>query len=230
MNFSFSDILFLFLLFLLLFVSIFLFTADKGKRISNILLGLFFLAICFNLADSFLLLKQFYMQFPQWALWGSSMLLACGPLLYFYVRCVLYKDAAYKTSWLLHFIPFLILFVFTEASYLSAGTAKQMEVLQNILNRKLPALFYISGAVIYVHFLAYLIVSFRLVRRYGIAAVNRFSNEQSITLNWLRSLIIFFLLLMVSGTVNNYLSIAQNTTAYFIALSITVFMLLLFIV
>src|SRR5689334_13351199 len=90
--FSFSDILYLLVLFLLLFISIFLFTSDKGKGVSNILIGSFFLVICLNLADSFLLLKRLYFQFPSWALWGSNLLLLCGPFIFFYTQSVIYRD------------------------------------------------------------------------------------------------------------------------------------------
>src|SRR4051812_6560013 len=105
MQYSFSDILFLMVLFLLLFISIFLFTSENGKRISNILIGCFFLSLCLNLIDSFLLLKQFYFQYPAFALWGSDLLLLCGPFIYLYTQSIVYKDYHFTIKKLLHFIP-----------------------------------------------------------------------------------------------------------------------------
>src|SRR5437868_9405902 len=119
--FNFSDILFLLVLFLLLFISIFLFTSDKGRRISNILIGSFFLVICLNLTDSFLLLKQVYFQYPAFALWGSNLLLLCGPLIFLYTRSVIYKDFDFTKKKFSHFIPFLVFFSISEISYLAAG-------------------------------------------------------------------------------------------------------------
>jgi hypothetical protein len=84
MQFSFSDILFILVLFLLQLIAVFLSTSDKGKRISNMLIGAFFLSLCLNLMDSFLLLKGFYFQYPAIALWGSALLLLCGPFIYLY--------------------------------------------------------------------------------------------------------------------------------------------------
>src|SRR3954454_17488883 len=106
MQFSFSDILFMMVLFLLLFISVFLFTSNRGKRISNILIGCFFLSLCLNLIDSFLLLKQFYLDYPALALWGSDLLLLCGPFIYLYTHSIVYKDFRIISKKLMHFIPF----------------------------------------------------------------------------------------------------------------------------
>src|SRR3954466_13843483 len=106
MQFSFSDILFMMVLFLLLFISVFLFTSNRGKWISNVLIGCFFLSLCLNLIDSFLLLKQFYFQYPVFALWGSNLLLLCGPFIYLYTQSIVYNDFHFTSKRLVHFIPF----------------------------------------------------------------------------------------------------------------------------
>src|SRR3954452_629256 len=106
--FNLSDILFLLVLFLLLFIAIFLFTSDKGKRISNILIGSFFLVICLNLTDNFLLLKRVYFQYPALALWGSNLLLLCGPFIFLYTQSVIYKDFWFSKKKFVHFVPFII--------------------------------------------------------------------------------------------------------------------------
>ena len=155
MQFNFTDILFTLVLFLLLLIAVFLFTSDKGKRISNILIGSFFLAICLNLLDSYLLLKRVYLQFPAFALWSSNLLLLCGPLILFYTQSVIYKDFSFIQKKLLHFVPFLVLFVAAETAYLSAGREKQVEILNNILKRKIPPGVYLFSLIIYIHFFFY---------------------------------------------------------------------------
>jgi len=228
--FSFIDILFLLLLFLLLFISIFLFTSDKGKRVSNILIGLFFLVICLNLADSFLLLKRAYFQHPAWALWGSNLLLLCGPFIFFYTQSVVYSDFNLTKRRLLHLFPFLIFFSFSEISYLGAGYGTQIEILNRIIERKLPPAVYIGSFIIYIHFFSYLFGSLRLVKKYELAASNQYSADQKVTLSWLKTTIWFFLALMLVSTINSYLSLQSLIRPYFFVLSITVFLLLLFII
>jgi AraC-like DNA-binding protein len=228
--FSFSDILFMLVLFLLLFISIFLFTSEKGKRISNILIGSFFLVVCLNLTDSFLLLKQVYFQYPGWALWGSNLLLLCGPFIFLYTQSVIYKDFNFTKRKFLHFIPFLIFFTVSEISYLAAGYSTQIEILDKIIERKIPAAVYIGSLIIYVHFFSYLFLSIRLIKKYELAASNQYSAAQKVTVNWLKTTIWFFLALMLVSAINSYLSFQSVIQAYFFVLSFMIFLLLLFII
>jgi AraC-like DNA-binding protein len=230
MQFNFSDILFLLVLFLLMFISIFLFTSDKGKRISNILIGSFFLAICLNLADSFLLLKQVYFQYPSWAGWGSCLLLLCGPLIYFYTHSVIYKDFYFTKRKLIHFAPFLVSFSASEIGYLALDHQKQIEILNGIIERRIPDFIYLTSCVIYLHFFTYLFIALRSVKRYELAAANQYSEAQKVTLGWLKTTIWFFLVLMLVSAVNSYLSFQSREQAYFLVLSIMIFLLLLFVI
>jgi AraC-like DNA-binding protein len=230
MAFSFSDILFTLVLFLLLFISVFLFTSDKGKRISNVLIGSFFLSICLNLGDSFLLLKQVYFQYPAWAGWGSNLLLVCGPLIFFYTQSVLYKDFRFTKGKFVHFLPFIILFVIAEVSYLIAGRQIQVKILTGIVERKIPAVIYLASCGIYVHFSVYLFAALRSVRKYHLAATSQYSDSRKVTLRWLKTTIYFFLALMVISAINGYLSFESKGAIYFLVLSLTVFLLLLFII
>src|SRR5258706_6448084 len=230
MQFNFVDILFTLVLFLLLFISVFLFTSDEGNHISNILIGSFFLTLGLNLADSFLLLKRIYFQYPQWAGWGSNLLLLCGPLIFFYTQSVIYKDFHFTKRKLLHFLPFLILFFVAEISYLAAGYQMQIKILNSIIERKIPAAIYLAASGIYIHFFIYLFIALRSIKKYEFAASNQYSEAQKVTLGWLKTIIYFFLALMLISAVNSYLSFRSGGQAYFFLLSVTIFLLLLFII
>jgi len=65
-----TGILFSLLIFQLFFLSFFLFTQEKGRKVSHGLLGLFFLLMALNLLDVFLLMTGVY--FPHPALAGCS--------------------------------------------------------------------------------------------------------------------------------------------------------------
>ena len=107
MRLDLTSILFVLIIFQLLFLSTFLFTQQKGKRISNWLLATFFLAIALNLLDVFLLMNRAYSSCPALAGWGSCIPLVFGPLLYLYTRSVLEKKSGF--SWV-HFVPFVVFF------------------------------------------------------------------------------------------------------------------------
>src|ERR1700704_5103655 len=119
MNYSLSDIFFILAIFQLLFISFFLFTYEKGRRISNGLLGCFFLSICLNLIDVFLLMKRIYFANPSLAGWGNCLPLLFGPFLFLYTQSILQKDFVLKGKKWLHFLPFLLFFLGTEGYWLS---------------------------------------------------------------------------------------------------------------
>ncbi len=228
--FSFSDILFLLVLFLALFIAVFLYTSNKGKRTGNILLGSFFLAIALNLADSFLVLKKVYTGHPALGLWGSNLLLLCGPFLFFYTQSVIYKDFHLGGKKWQHFLPFIVLFLATEISYLAVGYQKQTAILTRILQHKIPLSLYIGSLIIYIHFLTYLLVALQLVKRYSVAASAQYADTKKVTMQWLKTIILFFLLLMPLILAGSYLSYQSLTGAYFFVVGLTVFLLLAFII
>ena len=142
----------------------------------------------------------------------------------------MYKNFYFTSKKFLHFIPFIILFLISEGSYLAAGRDQQIGILNSIIERKIPSFVYFGSIIIYVHFIYYLIASLRLEKKYEVAAVNLYSEAQKVTLRWLKTSILFFLLLMVVSAINTYLSFQSLQGAYFIVLSWAVFLLLLFIV
>src|ERR1700733_6705095 len=152
MNFSLSDTFFIIVIFQLLFTAIFLFTHKTGKRISNALLGSFFLAICLNLADNLMMMKRVYFYLPSLALWSVWLLLLFGPLLFLYTESVLYKD--YTLSWRkwVHFLPFVVLFLLTEIFWQMQTFAEKQAILDNIVARKVPSYQYWDSGLIFLQF------------------------------------------------------------------------------
>jgi hypothetical protein len=92
MQVSLLDILSIIVVFQLLFIAFFVFTHTKGKKISNVLLGSFFLSLGLNLGDGMLISSGAYQNFLQLAFIGNNFGFVFGPLLYFYTRSVIYKD------------------------------------------------------------------------------------------------------------------------------------------
>src|ERR1700680_4310818 len=92
MLFNLVDIFSVIVIFQLLFISVFLFSREKGKAISNGLLGAFFLSLSLNLADRFLILKNNYLPGPGFVMWGTCLPLLFGPLLYLYSESVLHRN------------------------------------------------------------------------------------------------------------------------------------------
>lgn len=71
---------------------------------------------------------------------------------------------------------------------------RQQQILRDIISNQLPGLFYVGSALIFIHFFVYLLMALRQIDRYRRALANRFSDLQHKNLNWLSSIIWFFLL------------------------------------
>jgi len=205
MSFSLSDTFFVVVIFQLLFTSVFLFTHQKGKRISNALLGAFFLAICLNLADNLLLIKGVYSNAPSLALWSVWLLLLFGPLLYLYTQSVLYKDFSLSLVKWGHFLPFILLFLVTEIYWQVQTSSEKQAILRSILARRVAAYQYWDSGLIFGQFFLYMGASIRLIGRFKKAAGQEFSNYRRININWLTYTIFFFTLTMVLAAFNSFI-------------------------
>ncbi len=216
MTFSFTEVLMLLVIFQLLFTGSFLFSHDKGKKISNRLLALFFFSLCVNMTDSILLLKGVYEKYPHWAIWATGVPFLYGPLIFLYVRSVLEPafSLQLKDSW--HFIPFLLLTALSIVSYHLLDSAGQQRVLSEIRERKLPASIYMVSLLIYTHYFCYMFLSLRLIRRRQLQASEKFSNEKAVNLNWLRSTILFLIALMLLSALAGLASAGGWTIPFYL--------------
>jgi len=225
-----SDILFVLIVFQLLFLSLFLFTQQSGKKMSNRLLGVFFLAICFNLLDVFLLQTGVYFSHPVFAGFGSCLPALFGPLLYFYTRSVVYTNFSFNRRSLAHFLVFVILCVGTEIYYLNQPPVTQQAILRNLYEHHLPAAVSIVSAIIFLQFLFYAINALRLVAAYKKATGQFFSNPRNIDVSWLYSTIIFFILIIIISALNSLLAQTALAKYYLFAFNLVILALLVFVV
>lgn len=229
MDLSLSDILFIIVIFQLLFIAVFLFTHEKGKRISNIILGAFFLSISLNLADSFLVLKKVYLTNTSLVGWSICMPLLFGPLLYLYTQSILYKDFRFSRYKWIHLLPYFVLFLISETSYLLQSRETHLSMLSSIIDRKVPPLFYWSSGFIALQFFLYIAASFRLINQYKKIASNKFSDQQRNNISWLSSTILFFTLCMILATLNGFTGLTPLSKYYYFILTILVSLIFVFI-
>lgn len=201
MSLGLTDVLLCFLIFQLLFVSLFLFSLNRGKQISNALLGSFFAALGLNLLDALLLIKGVYFVHPAWGLWGTNLTLLLGPLLWLHTQSVIYRDFRFRPALWLHGLPFSLLTALSLTGYYAQSVTRQRQILHEILDRQLPEGFYVVSLLIFVHFFVYLFLAVRLIRQYRQALSEQFSALQNKNLDWLMSTLLFFLLFFLGGIV-----------------------------
>jgi AraC-like DNA-binding protein len=230
MNVSFSSILFVLIIFQLLFLSLFLLTQEKGKRISNILLGLFFLSIALNLLDVFLAMEGAYSSYPWLAGWGGCLPLLFGPFIYLYTQSVLKKDFTVTTKSWKYFLPFIILFLATEIYILVQPHSTQERLLSNIVQHHIPKSVSIVSTLIFLQFLWYIIASLKLISSYKKIATQHFSNKKQTDVSWLSSTILFFLLIVVVTIVNGLLAQTSLAAYFLVGFNIIILAMLGFVI
>jgi AraC-like DNA-binding protein len=229
MNLSLTNILFVLIVFQLLFLSLFLFTQERGKQVSNILLGLFFLSISLNLLDFFLFAIGAYATITWLAGWGTCLPLLFGPLIYLYTRSVLHKDFTPNKKHLVHFLFFFIFFISTEVYYLSQPGKVREQIMTRIQQHQIPLSVSLVSTAIFVQFLLYIFVSLRLIAAYKKEAHQFVSSKSQYSVSWLSSVILFFLLVILLTIINGLLTQTVLAPYYLIVFNGIVLAMLIFV-
>jgi AraC-like DNA-binding protein len=185
MQLNILNVLSILITFQLTLLVIFLLVSSKGKRISNILLGSFFLLLLLNLVDGLLAYHGFFSTYPQYAHLEDGFVFLLGPALYFYSRSLIYKDFTFRKKDLLHIVPFVVLTIIYQTFYHLQSIEDQKLIQSSITHQTLPAGFYFSMILIYGHVATYIFYACREVLEYRKKIRNRFSSVDKINLDWL---------------------------------------------
>lgn len=224
-----TELLFVLLIFQLLLLSLFLFTQRNRAPITNQLLGAFFLSICFNLLDVFLLRTGLYFTYPLCAGWGSCIPFLFGPLLYFFTQSVIYADFTLTLRRCVHFLPFLVFFFVTEGLYLQLPRADMERLLADLQHQRFAVGFaWVSGLVL-LQFLLYSLLSLREVVRYKKATGQLSSNPRTTDVSWLYFMLIFFIAVMIAATFNSLLAQTALAKYYLLIFNLIILAVLIFV-
>ena len=210
--------------FQLLFVSVFLITHKKGNRTNNRLLGFVFLLFSLSLGDFALRISGIEFRYQVIHLIDDGFFFLYGPLLYFYVRRVVYVDLRWRVKDLLHLIPYMIYCIYLIYSLVVLDHEEQQELTQKIVTASLPAWMYLVGISIYIYIIAYLWLAYRTVNTYRSIIKNRFSSLEKINLNWLRFIIHSFTAITIIAMIHNVIPALGN----YVFLYSTLILLLIF--
>lgn len=210
--------------FQLLFVSVFLFTHKKGNRTNNRLLGLVFLLFSISLGDFALRISGIEFRFQLIHLIDDGFFFLYGPLIYFYVRKVVYVDLRWKARDLLHLIPYMAWCLYLVYTLVVLNPEEQRQVTQKIVTASLPAWMYLVGLSIYLYTIIYLWLANRTVNTYRNVIRNKYSSVDEINLSWLKFILQSFAAITVIAMIHNVIPVLGN----FIFLYASLILLLIF--
>jgi AraC-like DNA-binding protein len=206
-----------------------LFSRQKGKKISNRLLGFFFLLIGLNLLDVFFLATGVYFSHYNLAGFGACLPLLFGPMLFYYTQSVVYKSFSITLKNVWHLFAFVVLFCVTEAYYLFQPVDVKVHVLKSILEHHFPFAISIVSVLVFIQFLLYATYSLRLVSSYKNATNQLFSNARQTNVSWLYSTIIFFIVIMFITALNSLLTQTSFSTYYLFAFNVIILAVFIFV-
>jgi AraC-like DNA-binding protein len=181
----------------LLLLSVFLVTSKKGRKLSNFLLASFFVLLIVNLADGILAYAGLYTHFPALAHLEDGFVFLFGPVLYFYALSIIYRDFVFTRQHLLHLIPFVSLTIVYLVYYHIQPVEDQMEIQEAILDRSLPATFYVFAFLIYAHVFLYLFLAYRHLTHYRQRIRDSFSSIEKISLDWISYMLAAFAFILL---------------------------------
>ncbi|MCP4219464.1 MAG: AraC family transcriptional regulator [bacterium] len=111
-----------------------------------------------------------------------------GPLIYLYTRFVCSKGMGFKKNNLLHFVPFVLVFVYCLPVILDSGAGKLAFLAR--MQESISMDIYLMDRFKPMHGLIYMGLSFLLLRQHRKRVRDCFSNITHISLIWLRNLLI----------------------------------------
>ena len=229
MNLDYNSILLIIIIFQFLFMGIFLFSNDRGKRLSNILLGTFCIAIAINLMDMFLMMQEKYGLVGLLSVLDLALILIMGPLIYFYCKSVVFKDYKLNRKSVIHFLPFLVMTLFVIYNFVVTPMDIQQQAMKEVNEFKLSLWQALIVVPFYIHMLIYLFLSARVVKLYDEVISAEYSDLTAINIDWLKFLFRAFLsiiLISISLSIIPYTSLRALSHIVLIVFIILVFFMI----
>ena len=170
-----------------LLLSVLLFTR-KQNHSANIILAMLVFALSLDLIQAAYTFNHLYLAYPH--LMGITYVFPFlyGPLFYLYSRHLTSERDALQWKDALHFLPALIILLYSSPVYLLSGDQK-IEFIY-LMNTDRPLDFAIIGNLKPLHGLIYTILVIRVIARHDRRIRTTYSNIDRISLRWLRSLTI----------------------------------------
>lgn len=200
-----------------LFGSFLIFT-KQGNSKANKLIGGFFFLWALDFLDGLLLIEGFYLEHPNFALWGESLVFLYGPLLYFYTLQIT-KNPQFQWKFTLHLIPFSIALGLTLVNFHMLPKTTKIEILNTIFQFKLPLGFYVVSFLVYIHFFGYIYFSKKHIRGTIKQLDNLYSHHN---LSWLNTLLNSFLVILTISMGVHLLQYNQSKLYFEIGLPIII--------
>jgi AraC-like DNA-binding protein len=215
--------------FQLFFVAMYLFKHKKGDTRSNLLLGLFFLLlaisignISLNVIDSQLFNGILYII-------DDGFFFLYGPLLFFYVKHVVYRDFKFRWFHIIHVLPALLYYVYVIFSWFISSHSDKINLSESDTVPEFSIVSVLIVGAVFTYLLSYLWFSRKVLLFYRSEIKQNFSKVDGIDLNWLMFILRSFVIITLIAMIHNMLPILKNNTLNIVSLIALVVFIFYFI-
>ncbi len=229
MSLNLGALLSLLVAFQLFFVALYLFAHGKGNKRNNSLLGVLFLLFAISWTDFTVRVMGVMLPLPLLHLLDDGFFFLYGPVLYFYVQGVVYRDFAFKKRHIIHLLPYLLYTSYLTYHVFLLDAATQSEIAQKVDTMGLPAWIYVVGILPYLHIVAYLWFSRHTILQYQTVIREKFSSVDSINLEWLSFMVKAFAAITVFALVHNVVPVFGDVFSHYSSLILLLIISFLFV-
>lgn len=172
-----------------LLVAVFLLNIHSGNQLSNRILAVFLSVTAFDISN--FVFTSFYGAHLNLDMFRANFSVLTAPILYFYVKSIVYSDLKLKAKDLLHAIPFIIVcLIFIPRFHLGDDIAKM--AFYNNHEPLFEVLF--VHVVLYLQMFIYLALIFKKLNRYKLTVLNNYSDIEILNKQWLNNFMMVFLI------------------------------------
>lgn len=164
-----------------------LLAGKKNKTTADGILIVWLLAVAFHLILYYLFISDKIYKYPDLLGINIPFPLVHGPFLFLYTAELTRQQSKNTITWLLHFLPPIILYL-AMIPFFSLGSTEKISVYQN-KGAGYETLMTISFFAIIMSGISYVAASLYLLRQYRRSIKDEFSNIDKINLAWLRYLV-----------------------------------------
>ena len=141
-----------------------------------------------------------------------------GPLIYFYVKGVVYSNFKFRLRDLPHLIPYTLYVTYFLLLIFTLNPTEQTQVTQKITTSDLPTWMFLVSILIYIYIFSYLWFSQRTLIVYRSIIKDKFSSIEKINLDWLGFIIRSFTVITIIAMVHNVVPVFGSTFFHYASL------------
>lgn len=183
------DPVFIIGIFLAFFFSVLLFT-KRDKTLSDTVLAVWLSVIGIYLLNYYVYHQGYWERYPHLVGLLHPFPLLFGPFLYLYVSLSLRKEQQFGWRDMLHFLPFLFLYLAMLPFYFGYSAAEKIRVDQLDTGSEFRVIMMISLVAFILSGAIYTVLSYRKIGKYEQLITHNFAYAGKISLKWLRFMIL----------------------------------------